>query len=135
VFRVRWVIDASNVIGSRPDGWWRDRDGATRRLVTDLERFAADTGEPVTVVLDAGPRDLDSDDVEIVRARPRGRDAADDEIVALLEAAHDPSDHRVVTSDAKLAARVRELGADVQGAGRFRRALDRVDGPDRRAPG
>jgi 8-oxo-dGTP diphosphatase len=27
-----WVIDASNVIGSRPDGWWRDRAGATRRL-------------------------------------------------------------------------------------------------------
>jgi uncharacterized protein YaiI (UPF0178 family) len=135
VFRVRWVIDASNVIGSRPDGWWRDRDGATRRLVADLERFAAAAGEPVTVVLDAGPPDLDSDAVEIVRARRRGRDAADDEIVALLEAAVDAADHRVVTSDADLAARVRALGAEVEGAGAFRRSLDRLNGPDRRAPG
>ncbi len=127
--RVRWVVDASNVIGSRPDGWWRDRDGATRRLVADLARFAAETGEPVTVVLDAGPPDLaDADGIDVVFARRRGRDAADDEIVALLEAAPDPSAHRVVTSDADLAARVRALGAEVQGAGGFRRSLDRVNG-------
>ena len=121
---MRWVVDASNVIGSRPDGWWRDRDGATRRLVADLERFAAASGEPVTVVLDAGPRDLASEAVDVVRARRRGRNAADDEIVALLEAAGDPAEHRVVTSDAQLAARVRALGADVEGAGRFRARLD-----------
>ena len=30
----RWVVDASNVIGSRPDGWWRDRHAAMVRLVT-----------------------------------------------------------------------------------------------------
>ena len=36
----RWVVDASNVIGSRPDGWWRDRAGAARRLVEPLDRFA-----------------------------------------------------------------------------------------------
>jgi uncharacterized protein YaiI (UPF0178 family) len=121
---MRWVVDASNVIGSRPDGWWRDRDGATRRLIAALEAFAGATGDPVTVVLDAGPDDLESTTVDIVFARRRGRDAADDEIVALLEAADDPAEHRVVTSDATLAAHVRALGAEVEGAGRFRQALD-----------
>jgi uncharacterized protein YaiI (UPF0178 family) len=125
---VRWVVDASNVIGSRPDGWWRDRAGATRRLIANLEALAAETGEFVTLVLDAGPGDLESDAVDIVFARRRGRDAADDEIVALLEAADDPAQHRVVTSDATLADRVRALGADVEGAGGFRRSLDRFNG-------
>ena len=123
------MVDASNVIGSRPDGWWRDRAGATRRLIAALEAFAAETGEPVTVVLDVRPPDLDvPTTVEVITARRRGRDAADDEIVAFLEAADDPAEHRVVTSDAELAARVRALGAEVEGAGRFRRSLDRYNG-------
>ena len=50
----RWVVDASNVIGSRPDGWWRDRAGATRRLVAALDALAERTGDEVTVVLDGG---------------------------------------------------------------------------------
>src|SRR5699024_9247758 len=37
----RWLVDASNVIGSRPDGWWRDRTGATERLLDALAAFAA----------------------------------------------------------------------------------------------
>ena len=124
---MRWLVDASNVIGSRPDGWWRDREGATRRLIADLETFAAATGEPVTVVLDAGPAELadHAGDVEVVIARRRGRDAADDEIVVLLEAAPDASATRVVTSDSALVARARTLGAAVEGAGQFRGRLDR----------
>ena len=43
---MHWLVDASNVIGSRPDGWWRDREGAARRLIAELERFAEATGEP-----------------------------------------------------------------------------------------
>ena len=39
----RWVVDASNVIGSRPDGWWRDRAGAARRLVAALDDLAERT--------------------------------------------------------------------------------------------
>ncbi|MBM3141325.1 MAG: NTP pyrophosphohydrolase, partial [Chloroflexi bacterium] len=34
----RLIVDAMNVIGSRPDGWWRDRPGAARRLVRALAR-------------------------------------------------------------------------------------------------
>jgi predicted RNA-binding protein with PIN domain len=119
---MRWVVDAMNVIGSRPDGWWRDRDAAVRRLVDAL----AGLDEDVTVVLDAGPDDLVGvhGRLEVVAASRRGRNAADDEIVRLVAAAGDPGSLRVVTSDGELAARVRGLGADVVGAGEFRRRLE-----------
>jgi uncharacterized protein YaiI (UPF0178 family) len=110
-------IDAMNVIGSRPDGWWKDRDGAVRRLVDAVRDWATDE---VTVVLDAGPDDLIGTvgQVTVVRAQRRGRDAADDEIVRLVQGGD-----RVITSDAALAARVRATGASVEGAGSFRRKL------------
>jgi uncharacterized protein YaiI (UPF0178 family) len=111
------LIDAMNVIGSRPDGWWKDRDGAMRRLVDDVREWATDD---VTVVLDAGPDDLIGTvgHLTVVRAQRRGRDAADDEIVRLVEAGD-----TVVTSDHALADRVRARGAQVEGAGAFRRRL------------
>jgi predicted RNA-binding protein with PIN domain len=123
----RWMIDASNVIGSRPDGWWRDREGAARRLLDELRMFAAG-GEEVTVVLDAGPPEWAGRDgpLEVAIAPRRGRDAADDEIVRRLDADPDPASIRVVTSDAALAARARERGAEVEGAGAFRKRLDRL---------
>jgi predicted RNA-binding protein with PIN domain len=112
------MVDASNVIGSRPDGWWRDREGATRRLIEQLRDF----GEDVVVVLDAGPAELAGREGSLVGAIAprRGRDAADDEIVRRL--AGDP-DVCVVTSDRALAARARALGAEVMGAKTF---LDRL---------
>lgn len=121
----RWIVDASNVIGSRPDGWWRDREGATRRLLDDLRAFAAD-GEDVTAVLDAGPAELAGREgtLEVAIAPRRGRDAADDEIARRVAADPDPGSLRVVTSDRVLAARVRGHGAQVEGAGAFRRRLD-----------
>ncbi|HEX5618469.1 MAG TPA: NYN domain-containing protein [Solirubrobacteraceae bacterium] len=120
----RWLVDASNVIGSRPDGWWRDREGATQRLLDALREFAHDEDE-VVVVLDAGPADWAGRDgaFEVAIAPRRGRDAADDEIAARLSRDPDPSSVSVVTSDATLAERARELGADVVGAGAFRRQL------------
>jgi uncharacterized protein YaiI (UPF0178 family) len=112
-----WFIDAMNVIGSRPDGWWRDREGAIRRFIAQVMEW---TEEPVTVVLDSGPDDVlgEAGAVTVLRARRKGRDAADDEIVALVG----PGD-RVTTSDARLAARVREKGATVEGAGSLIRRL------------
>ena len=56
-----------------------------------------------------------------MRAPRRGRNAADDEIVRLVE---EEPDALVVTSDAELVARVRALGARVEGAGTFRRRLE-----------
>jgi predicted RNA-binding protein with PIN domain len=97
----RWLVDGMNVIGSRPDGWWRDRPAAKRRLLEELE---AVEGE-VRVVFDE-----------------KGLNA-DDEIVALVAADPDPTGITVVTSDAELQRRVREHGANVEGAGTFRRRL------------
>ena len=122
---MRWLVDASNVIGSKPDGWWRDRDGAARRLIDALREFAEGEREDVTVVLDAGPPEWAGRDgpLEVAIAPRRGRDAADDEIARLLDADPDPTAIRVVTSDAGLAARARARGAEVVGAGAFRRRL------------
>jgi hypothetical protein len=120
----RWLVDASNVIGSRPDGWWRDREGATERLLSALREFAGPDDE-VVVVLDAGPASWAgrSGGLEVAIAPRRGRNAADDEIVRRLEADDDPASVRVVTSDNDLAARARALGASVVGGGEFRRRL------------
>ena len=98
----RWIVDGMNVIGSRPDGWWRDRRGAMRRLVDELgrsrrERRARDGG--------ARRRRPSSSTAAAWRcASPRaaGRDAADDDIAALVAADAEPGDLRVVTSDAAL---------------------------------
>jgi predicted RNA-binding protein with PIN domain len=120
----RWLVDASNVIGSRPDGWWRDRQGATERLLDALREFAAGEDE-VVVVLDAGPADWAgrAGAFEVAIATRRGRDAADHEIARRLAADPHAASVRVVTSDATLAARAREFGASVMGAGEFRRRL------------
>ena len=117
----RWLVDASNVIGARPDGWWTDREGAARRLIDALREL----DEPITVVLDAGPAEWAGRDgtLEVAIAPRPGRDAADDEIVRRLERDVDPASVRVVTSDAALAARARRAGASVEGAGAFRRRL------------
>src|SRR5436305_1131075 len=81
--------------------------------------WAAAEGAQVTVVLDAGPRELtgEAGGVTVVLAPRRGRDAADDEIARLVVGAPQA---RVVTSDAALAARARAAGAEVEGAGAFR---------------
>ena len=120
----RWIVDGMNVIGSRPTGWWRDRPGAMRELVEQLERFADAGGEPVTVVLDGKPFELDGHGVTVRFASRRGPNAADDDIAALVEADDDPADLSVVTSDGDLAGRVGDAGATVVGAGSFRRLLD-----------
>jgi uncharacterized protein YaiI (UPF0178 family) len=117
----RWVVDGMNVIGSRPTGWWRDRPRAMRELVEVLGRL----GEPVTVVFDGRPFEMeDTGPVEVVFASRRGRNAADDDIAALAASADEPL--RVVTSDGELADRVRRSGAEVVGAGAFRARLDEL---------
>ncbi len=108
------VIDAANVIGSRPTGWWRDRAGATRRF-TEQVRATVASGRldpPVTLVLEgrarAGADESKVDGVEVVHAPGEG----DDTIAALAEA------HRgavVVTADRGLADRVRATEAEVVG--------------------
>jgi predicted RNA-binding protein with PIN domain len=115
-----------NLIGSRPTGWWRDRPAAMRDLVEELADFARASGEPVTVVFDGRPVELEADpEVEVVFASRGGPDGADDDIAALAAANAEPGTLRVVTSDATLAGRVRASGAEVVGVTAFRRRLER----------
>jgi predicted RNA-binding protein with PIN domain len=117
----RWLVDGMNVIGSRPTGWWRDRPRAMRELVEQLARLR----EPVTVIFDGRPIELDdTGQVEVRFASRHGRDAADDDIAAL--AAESGAALCVVTSDAALAERVRRQGAEVVGAKAFRDRLDEL---------
>ncbi|HEV2311081.1 MAG TPA: NYN domain-containing protein, partial [Acidimicrobiia bacterium] len=112
------VVDGMNVIGSKPDGWWRDRDGAARRLGDALGALvSADTA--VTLVLDGRPvADLpegrQSSGVHVLYAGP-GRNAGDDRLVEFVEALPRPDAALVVTSDRALVARVTTLGATVEG--------------------
>jgi predicted RNA-binding protein with PIN domain len=122
----RWLVDGMNVIGSRPDGWWRDRRAAMRRLAGDLEALAEATGEPVTVVFDGAPHEIPAGRVDVRFASRRGPDAADEDIAALAEADDDAAGLRVVTSDGALSERVSAAGAEVVGAGAFRRRLDEL---------
>jgi hypothetical protein len=108
------VIDAANVIGSRPTGWWRDRPGATRDFTERVRATvtAGRLGPPVTIVLEgqarAGADEADVDGVEVVHAPGEG----DDRIAAIAEANRDVV---VVTADRELAERVRAANAEVVG--------------------
>jgi hypothetical protein len=109
------IVDAANVIGSRPTGWWRDRAGAARGFVDELRAATRDgrLPTPVVVVLEgqsrAGADEGAADGVEVVHARGEG----DDTIVAV--ATTDGGAAVVVTADRGLAERVRAVDADVRG--------------------
>ena len=114
-----------NVIGSRPDGWWKDRRGAQARLVEQLERWALTTGNQVAVVFEGpGRAPIVSESVEVHHAPKAAANSADDEIVRLVSADEHPADVTVVTSDSALAKRVDSMGASVWPASRFRDLID-----------
>jgi predicted RNA-binding protein with PIN domain len=119
------VVDAMNVIGSRPDGWWRDRAGAIERLVAQLDRWAERSGERVTVMLEHQPREeIRAARVEIAWASAAGADAADCEILARLPGWLAEDEVIVVTSDRDLKAKARAAGAEVVPSSPFRAELD-----------
>ena len=121
---MRLLVDGMNVIGSRPDGWWKDRDGAMARLVEELERLAEASGDEITVVFEREPRPpIVSELVEVAHAPESRPDAADDEIVRLLKADAAPESIIVATSDRRLAGRAGAIGATVEGAGSLRRRI------------
>ncbi|MEU4390419.1 hypothetical protein [Kribbella sp. NPDC023855] len=119
------VVDAANVVGSRPDGWWRDRAGAARRLLTNLQALPARLDEPteIAVILEGAAKaavgrnsDTDSDypELRIVLASGSGDDAIVD-LVAAAAAADNNRRITVVTADRGLRERVEPLGAQTVG--------------------
>ena len=111
------LVDAANVVGSRPDGWWRDRAGAAGRLVGQLRQAVA-RGEltaPVVVVLEgkarAGAPAETSGGVRVVHAPGEG----DDTLVHVAADAGEPV--TLVSADRALGERARAHGADVVGPG------------------
>ena len=122
---MHWYIDGMNVVGTRPDHWWRDRDAAMLRLVDLLERWVAEEGDELTVVFERKPSPpIRSSVIEVAHAPKPKRDAADDEIIRLLRADPQPGAIRVVTSDRWLADRASALGATVEGSETFRIRLE-----------
>jgi predicted RNA-binding protein with PIN domain len=120
------IIDGNNVMGSRPDGWWRDRAAAAIRLADAIAAWA-DGSRSVVIVFDghAPAGHATRPGIDVRYADRPGRDAADDLIAELVATAGDPTAIEVVTSDAGLAGRVRAHGAHVRGARGFR---DEIDG-------
>ena len=128
------VVDAANVVGSVPDGWWKDRAGAASRLRARLEGLTVPAGAlelegevwfpEVSMVVEGQARDVDheSSEVSVVRAPAAG----DDTIVAEVERRVAAAQTVVaVTSDRGLRERVERAGAArVRSAGWLRDLLD-----------
>jgi len=110
------LIDAANVVGSRPTGWWRDRAGAARAFV-DQVRAAVKSGriaQPVIVVLEGKARDgVQSGLADGVTVLHAG-DSGDDALVDVVANAFDQM-VTLVTADRELRHRAEALGADVVG--------------------
>lgn len=130
------LVDAANVVGARPDGWWRDRAGAATRL---LERLAGLVGRPlvgpdggtltctaVVAVLEGRARDATAPTaVGVVRATGSGDDAVVAEAAALVAAGRAVL---VVTADRGLRARL-PAAAEVTGPGWLLARLDEQPPP------
>ena len=112
------VVDAANVVGSVPDGWWRDRAAAAIRLRDRLVPIAsdglADLPGPVEVVLVVEGRARDIPATETVRVE-RAPGSGDDAIVAVVASGVPERRVVVVTADRQLRSRVTALGAEVRG--------------------
>ncbi|MPY56893.1 PIN domain-containing protein [Streptomyces spongiae] len=108
------IVDAANVVGSVPDGWWRDRRGAAERL---RDRLQADgvPGHPgpvdIVLVVEGAARGVESTPGVRVESAPG---SGDDRMVELVAEA-DGRSCLVVTADRELRRRVTELGAEVTG--------------------
>ena len=117
------VVDAANVIGSRPDGWWRDRPGAARRLLTKLavlQHNLQDTTDIIVILEGAaraavsGAEAPDTGTLSVVLAPGSG----DDTIAAVTAESTARPDNpvvTVVTADRGLRQRTNPTGATSTG--------------------
>ncbi len=134
-----FVVDGANVVGSVPDGWWKDRAGAADRLRARLRGLGVDAADlglaasvwypAVSLVVEGQARSLPDDEavvevagrVSVVRAEAEGDDAIVAEAARLVALGHPVT---VVTSDRGLISRSEAVGAVVRSTGWLRRALD-----------
>ena len=125
------VIDGSNVYASRPDGWWKDRADAARRLAARLQALFVASGERAILVFDPLPRGAgtpsSTSHVETRIAAHSGRDAADDTIVALVRELGPAHRLTVITSDHRLRERVAALDTPTQSSGTLLRRLEAAE--------
>lgn len=125
------VVDAANVVGSRPDGWWRDRVGAARRLLVRLAALAEELPDTdVIVVLEgaacravSGEGAPDTGQVRVVLAPGSGDDTIVEVTAEVVAQSHHPA-VTVVTADRGLRQRLDPTGATSAGP---RWLLDQLD--------
>ncbi|MEU8777613.1 NTP pyrophosphohydrolase [Streptomyces sp. NPDC048606] len=116
------IVDGANVVGSVPDGWWRDRRGAAERLRDRLAERGR--GEEIVLVVEGAARGVDSVPGVRVEEAPG---SGDDRIVELVAAAGEGRRRVVVTADRELRARVEAYGGECVGP----RTVRPVDRPGR----
>lgn len=111
------IVDAANVVGSVPDGWWRDRRGAAERLRDRLTAYAEGglPGRPgpleIVLVVEGAARGVDP----VVGVRVESAPGSGDDRMVELVAEAGEREILVVTADRELRCRVGELGAEVTG--------------------
>ncbi|SNY41993.1 hypothetical protein [Paractinoplanes atraurantiacus] len=113
------IVDGANVVGSVPDGWWRDRRGAALRLRDALtpimENGLPDLAGPVEVVLVVEGKARETPQAEGGVRVESATGSGDDKIVDLVRGEAAPRRIVVVTADRGLRDRVTQLGAEVRG--------------------
>ncbi|GGK92229.1 NTP pyrophosphohydrolase [Sphaerisporangium melleum] len=134
------VLDAANIVGARAEhGWWRDRAGAARRLLADVERLVERGLRPpegfpapemwfprVMMIVEGAARGLAPEGAVTVLDAPG---SGDDAIVAAVRESREGRPWvpvLVVTADRELRRRVAEFGAEVAGPGWLLRQLSAV---------
>ncbi|MGO1545076.1 MAG: NUDIX domain-containing protein [Gulosibacter sp.] len=141
-YRPLIIVDVANLVGTTPDGWWKDPAAATERLIQSLQPLCED-GVPaslfemdahvswpaVTCILEGKQRDALiglgglARHLEAIPAEASGDDAIVD-LVRETRAAHPAMPVLVATSDQALQRRVQDYGATTIGARAFLELLD-----------
>jgi predicted ribonuclease YlaK len=133
----RVVVDVANLLGSRADGWWCDRVGATRALLDKIGRLPLQDQQMI-LVLEGQARASAAEGelgpgLRVVHASRSG----DDEIIAIIRAS--VAEHRnraitVITADLQLRGRAEAFGAASQSPYALRDRLDQTRTVQRRHP-
>ncbi|MFD6420234.1 NTP pyrophosphohydrolase [Streptomyces sp. NPDC060194] len=104
------IVDGANVVGSVPDGWWRDRRGAAERLRDRLVGYGERENAEVVLVVEGAAKGIDA----VPGVRVESATGSGDDLIVELVAARGGR-CVVVTADRELRQRVEALGASCAG--------------------